>query len=397
MAGSMPTSSDSSTCMQWMHQSNSNLGSKSKAAGWNKYSDVENIIIEEGYMANNTEVILDGYRVDLKRNLHMSNNDTVKKRPVKRVVLSRYNICLREERYKTNPICPKHYFGDGHIRISIFILEIKKYLTLEDTDLSLCDETIVFMVVEKAAIGIMEEGKEAGKKCEAEWMVKQLMERKKNGIKEVWDCCARLYSKESFLYTKVNEAMRWIGSEEHEKTWRSKLSTFGPYCLLLWTYPYNDKPTEKVKTLYRGIKLSPAEIDSLEGDCSQDPKPQLSFQAFTSCSRNRAVAEKFGNVLLIIKVNCALSTDLVPYSEYPSEEEELIFPAVYFTVEHVEFDKVQNKYMIYLNLKQANNSKSTLLQYIYFHILSRRAVKHIFYLFQTQVSIKKHFKNFRTL
>ncbi|CAF3792941.1 unnamed protein product [Rotaria sp. Silwood1] len=79
------------------------------------------------------------------------------------------------------------------------------------------------MIVEKAAVGIIEEGRLIGKRHVAEQMAEQLMAQQKKGIKEVWKCCARLYTMEEFLYKKLNEAMRLIGSEEQEQVWRKLL------------------------------------------------------------------------------------------------------------------------------------------------------------------------------
>ncbi|CAF4419559.1 unnamed protein product, partial [Rotaria magnacalcarata] len=48
-----------------------------------------------------------------------------------------------------------------------------------------------------------------------------------------------------------------------------------------------------------------------------------SFQAYTSCSRNRKKAEEFGNTLFIMDVLYAFIADLSSLSEYADEEEEL--------------------------------------------------------------------------
>lgn len=185
---------------------------------------------------------------------------------------------------------------------------------------------------------------------------KELLIQKSKNIKVVWKCCARLYSMESFLYKKLNEVMRLIGSEEHEHVWRSKVATLGPFCLLLWDNPFNDEPNKSKMLLYRGANLSEAQIDNYIL-CSQRPDEYRSFQAFTSCSRNRAKAEQFGNVLFIIEVKYAFTVNIGPLSNYPEEEEELITPGVCFTVECVEFDQVTDKQLIYLKLKHRHCGK----------------------------------------
>jgi hypothetical protein len=117
--------------------------------------------------------------------------------------------------------------------ISPFIKAIVKDLGLTKDQLPSKNEAIVPMIVEKAALGITEEGKKIGKQSDAEKIAKTLLEQKQLGMKEVWKCCANLYTSNSFLYKILNEVMRLIGSEEHEQIWRSKVRTLGPFSLLL--------------------------------------------------------------------------------------------------------------------------------------------------------------------
>jgi hypothetical protein len=70
------------------------------------------------------------------------------------------------------------------------------------------------------------------------------------------------------------------------------------------------------------------------------------------------VAEKFGNVLFIMKVRLAFTVDLTQLSRYSHEEEELLFPGISFTIDQVEFDNEKKKHLIYLTLQQRHNSKS---------------------------------------
>ncbi|CAF4612187.1 unnamed protein product, partial [Rotaria socialis] len=121
-----------------------------------------------------------------------------------------------------------------------------------------------------------------------------------------------------------------IGSEQHEQVWRSKIRTWGPFCLLLWDNPFNGKITKPGTILYRGATLSDDSIASFQEDCTADPKPWRSFQSFTSSTRNRNVAEQFGNALFVMKTRLAFTIDLSELSEYFHEQEELIYPGVSF-------------------------------------------------------------------
>ncbi|CAF1262573.1 unnamed protein product [Didymodactylos carnosus] len=51
-------------------------------------------------------------------------------------------------------------------------------------------------------------------------------------------------------------------------------------------------------------------------------------------------------------VRRAFTVDLQPFSKYPGEEEELLYPGVGFTVERLELDAQKKKHMIYLTLFQ---------------------------------------------
>ncbi|CAF4091285.1 unnamed protein product [Rotaria magnacalcarata] len=261
----------------------------------------------------------------------------------------------REERFMLDPIAPKRPCGGEYGWVSPFIKEVRKYLNLKVDESPSQDSSIVSMIVEKAALGIIEEGKFLKELHEAEKMAELLRAQKNQGILEIWRCCARLYSMENFLYKTLNAIMRDIGSEEHENIWRSKIGTLGPFCFLLWDCPFHNRLTKKL-TLYRGLKLTDEQIDTYQKMCGL-PHEYRSFQAFTSCSRNRSRAEQFGNVLFIMEIQRAFTVDLTPTSVYPDEEEELISPGVCFNVRQIEFDKDKNKYLFYLTVNQRFNRK----------------------------------------
>jgi hypothetical protein len=368
MASATNLATESSTRLQWMWNSNTDPFSKSQPAAWKPYSDVENIIIEEAFQAGQKHAILDDYSIDFKHNIQILNNDSDKQRPVKRMMCNIDDNPVREERFTFTPISPKRPFGGLYGWISPFIREAAKHLNIKKNQLPSKDKTFIPMIVEKAAVGIIEAGKKIGKQREAEQMAKILREKKHAEMKEVWECCAYLYTMESFLYKRINETMRLIGDKEYEQDWRDKARTLGPFCLLLWDNPSSYKSTERGTPLYRGANLYDELISTFKDDCSKRKKPVRSFQSFTSCSRNRARAEAFGNVLFIMIVKHAFSVDLKSVSRYPREEEELVSPGVCFTVDRVEFDKHKNKYVIYLNLAQQYNRELTYSFYIRFYL-----------------------------
>ncbi|CAF4795040.1 unnamed protein product [Rotaria sp. Silwood1] len=332
MAMALPTTSRNSLKqVEWMWKSNPNPWSESESAIWSHYSDVENLIIEEAFTDQQSLALLDDYCIDFQKNLQVSNIDGNKRRPVKRVVRKREDKHLREERFVDLPVSTARSFGGQYGWMSPFVVEVRRDLDLKIDELPSKKPTMVPMLVEKAARGIIEEGKYLKKEREAEKMANMLREKKNQDMKEIWKCCAYLYSLESFLYKTLNAAMRLVGDEKHENVWRSKIRTLGPFCLLLWDDPINIK-TKRGTTLYRGAQLTPEQIASYE-DMAKNSSKLGSFQAFSSCSRNREKAEEFGNTLFIMKLDHAFTADLRELSEYPNEEEELIIPGVFFSVE----------------------------------------------------------------
>ncbi|CAF1278283.1 unnamed protein product [Rotaria sordida] len=350
-----PTLNNSLKTVEWMWQSNPNPFSKSERATWSHYSDLKNLIIEEAFQDKQPQAQLDDYFIDFKGNLQISNTDDHNQRPIKRVARKREDKHLREARFMDLPVSSGRSFGGQYGWVSPFVIEVRRDLKLEPDDLPSKKPNMIPMLVEKAACGIIEEGQSIGEKCEAEKLAKMLREKKNAGIEEVWKCCAYLYTLESFLYKTLNVAMRLVGGNEQEKVWRSKVRTLGPFCLLLWDDPFNTKLTTK-KTLYRGATLTDEQIDAYT-KMAEDDEAFGSFQAYTSCSRNRDKAEEFGNTLFIMEVLMAFIADLSSLSEYSAEEEELVTPGVCFRVKSVKFDRKKNKYLIHLQLRQRYSRK----------------------------------------
>ena len=356
MAHALAPSSNSLKHIEWMWKANANPFSKSEKPHWSHYSDVENLIIEEAFAENKAQAMLDEYYIDFKQMRQIFKADDYKQRPVKRVVREREDKHLREERFMDLPVdTGGRSFGGQYGFVAPFVVEVRRALNLQPDDLPSKKPEMIPMLVERAAEGIVKEGTHMKKKYEAEKLAKLLLEKKNKGMKEVWKCCAYLYSLESFLYKTLNAAMRLVGNKEQEQIWRSKVRTLGPFCLLLWDDPIHKKGQSK-KTLYRGAKLKSEQIAQYE-EMAKDKKRYGSFQAFSSCTRNPEKAKEFGNVLFIMEIDFAFMADISEISEYPKEEEELVVPGVCFCVQRVEFDRETNKHLIYLQLRQRFSGK----------------------------------------
>ncbi|CAF1104760.1 unnamed protein product [Adineta steineri] len=355
MASAVPTTSNSLKAFEWMWQSNPNPWSKSELATWNYYSDIDNLIIEEAFSKKQQRAILDDYYINFNNNIQVSVSDSYKQRPVKRVVRKREGKHLREERFMGLPVASDRSFGGQYGWVSPFVIEVRIDLGLQPDELPSKRPDLIPMLVEKAAQGFIQEGEHIGEQQQAEELASLLREKKNKGMEEVWKRCAYLYSMECFLYKVLNATMRLVGSKEDQQIWRSKVRTLGPFCLLLWDDPFNERVKMDIE-LYRGANLTPEQIAKYE-EMDRKHIEYGSLQAFTSCSRNRKKAENFGNAVFIMQVKFAFIADLSEFSAIRDEEEELIMPGVCFRVLCIRFDDTKKQHLIYLEIKQRWESK----------------------------------------
>ena len=86
--------------IEWMWQSNPDPWSKTQKPEWSHYSDVENVIIEKAFSTKKSHVVMDGYCIDFKHLVQISDSDKNTQRPVKRVVRNKEEKQLREERFR---------------------------------------------------------------------------------------------------------------------------------------------------------------------------------------------------------------------------------------------------------------------------------------------------------
>lgn len=340
---------------QWMWKSNTDPWSSLNPDEWKNYSDIENFIIEDAFWGKKGIALLDDYHINLSGNVQVSNKNLNNQRPVKRITTEqRINQQLRETRFVSNIIKFNNSFANEHVlrMNSLFTDALLDKLDILRKDL----ETKLPEIIEKAACGLIAEGKLIRKKQEAIWMVEQLRKVKGKSIKEVGECCAYLYTLESFLYHKLNETMTLTEDENYQCEWQNKLETLGPFALLLEQYinnsHYNILPIvyrsayltdEVIQTYYDFMNTAQQRIDD-------NNTMYLSFPVFISCSRNRTKTEQYGNVLFIINFTSTKSIDISKFSRYPDEEEELIKPNVKFIVKNLEFDSNSHKHFIYLTV-----------------------------------------------
>jgi hypothetical protein len=344
-------------CIVWMWKSNTDPWLHSEPEEWCSYSDVETAIIEEAYNKKQSEALLDNYHIDFKHSLQISNINLNNQRPVKRISkYDREESSLREERFMPHAVIPSTSFNAGCSWRGRFLYALIQHYNLSHIK-PLDNGATRRMMVEKAAEGISIEAKKEGKQNVGEWMAEQLTSTKKRSRQQIWKCCARLYSMESFLYKKLNEVMRLVddGNEEHEGLWQSKVLTFGPFSLLLYELG-DDNIGQSCMTVNRGANLPDAVVEQYR--VAAQAFYICAFPSFTSTSRNRARAERFGNVLFVVDIRQSDGRDISSYSNYPHEEEVLLNPNFNFYIRSLVFDEIKSKWIIHLEYSKLFSSVS---------------------------------------
>ncbi|CAF1529190.1 unnamed protein product [Adineta ricciae] len=330
----------SSTRIEWMWKSNENPWDSSQEEQWSSYSDVETAMIEEAFQNNLSEILLDNYHINLKKSLQISNSNENNQRPIKRIQRNQRlsGGKLRETRFLPTPIHPETPFADQQLFLS-YIGEIFSMFQVQDSN-ALLETNNRQLMIKKAAEGIMNEGKLLGKQKEAEWISEQLIKVINGTDEQIWQCCAHLYTMESFLYQKLNEYMRLCGDKNHKQLWKNKVQIFGPFAFLLQMLNFSKNYQEFY--VYRGANLSDELINKFRNNIGA----YLMFPAFTSTSRNREKAQQFGNVLFIIHTSSTSGFDISQFSDYPDEEETLLNADFNFFIRSCSFDQKKNKWII---------------------------------------------------
>ena len=225
-----------------------------------------------------------------------------------------------------------------------------------DRELRGKQKTVAFVVGE-AAKGILTEGTALEKAEEAKWLAEQLLVVKHLGQRvkittayqtptlpaPIGDTCINLYTKGSFWYTLLNRVMR-----EQKTLTLKQLMTVGPFAYLLKWYIYCAAPHEPL-TVYRGLTLSEDE----RKEFLPEKDRHLTLKAFTSTSKNRAVAEMFsGNSLLVIEVqrNFFLGGHIAELSAFPDEDEVLVLPGTALYLVNYEYDNESQRHVFWYKI-----------------------------------------------
>ena len=168
-------------------------------------------------------------------------------------------------------------------------------------------------------------------------------------MEELQKSAATLYSAASFLYKLLNSTLR-----NHDE---SKIDTLGPFSYLLWQYLLFNKD-KNVRLVYRGVNLTQEMIEeykkTVDDECPGFRK-KIIWPAFTSTTKDRQVAEIYGNTLFIISLLDGNRKDISSLSFFPDEQEVLLGNDYVFLVDNVEYDSITKKYIIRIKEPDSND------------------------------------------
>ena len=330
---------------------------------WQKYGDIENEIIEDASNQKKLNVEIDGdYIVSFERQVHYHKDNSLQQHQIKRDTFDRDHKVdnIRAERYLlpvtfTNNISTVSSQEQQQDRD---LAELRLYgyfpTTYSNLELSGKNKTIAD-IVEEAAQGIINEGTAHGKVHEARWLAKTLRDVQHSGANasaqsfeiplDIGQTCVSLYTKESFWYKLINHTLC-----DPKTIVRNQITTLGPFCYLLDRFLVK-QGTDNVDWVYCSLNLD-------DEQRKQFMKKWIKFTSFTPTSSDREVAELFsGNTLFIIglavspriiqhKARCGASISI--FSDFPEEQEFVLWPGVKFRFVKHEYDTAKNKHTIYL-------------------------------------------------
>ncbi len=329
----------------WYYKSNVNpwpntSKTDSDSIEWSKYRDIEIDLIEEAYQEKKSYILLDRYRIDFKHFIQIKLSDETKQRPVKRETDSTRKECLRENRFcSTLPLASIPSTSSSYGSADSWCPFLTAWFNTPSgkqvfINFSKCIEACAQGIVREAA------SHNSHSNAEAAYMAEKIRQCSGKSRIEISKQCIHFYTKDSFLYYVLNKALR-------EQDY-SKLETLGPLCYLIRNY--SRLLQDYIGTVYRGLELKYTEIEAYKQHLGE----WKTWPAYTSTSKDRQMAEMFGNALFIIEItDVKLSSprgyDIAHISSYPHEQEVLIPAGVSFQIVKVEQDLSQ-KYIIYLKV-----------------------------------------------
>lgn len=197
--------------------------------------------------------------------------------------------------------------------------------------------------VKKAAQGILIEGQKLDNVIstdQANEIAGLLISIAENEYVEIQKFCLNLYTRETFLYKLINKVLRDRDI--------SKIDTLGPFCSIL-NHSFDLLSEYSYKgAVYRGVSLTQDQIKLYQRACGIFQQ----WDSFISTTKNRNLANIYGNILFIITIdgNYVSGLDISSLSNFPEEEEVLLRPGRTFSIDEIKFNVTDKKYHIYISM-----------------------------------------------
>jgi len=284
---------------RWYYKSNEDPWNKSEEEEWTEFAEEETRMIEEALSLSKETVEVGDYIVYLKEKIQVHKQDNSRQRPLKRVFQSP-EPSLREVRFSFPPSRPIAVNQLTSVYPLLILLYNKNTRILKyhgyDLLFGKLPDIMLEGLMEACIAGTIEEGFLFGQEDEALRLASVLENYQGSKQDIIGEVCVQIYTAETFLYKVLNKALR----EENV----SKANTLAPFCILLFFFLYRawhgyvEFPGYKMQ-VYRGCQLSP-ELIEVYKEIAKKEKSYFAWDSFTSTSKNRRKAERYGNTLFII-------------------------------------------------------------------------------------------------
>ena len=342
---------------------------------WTPYPDDISSDIERAFKRGDEQTFInETYRIDLKHFIQQHIDDPNRQRPVQRQ--HRFATCTsndaeakgkcqRRERlsFPLGLVSSNNTSADTNYHGSPFITDWLLKFTKGKLNITF---NSIFSVLVK---GLEHEGRTESQSVVHEIVQslndvkdKSFGKKSKKRLEMLQDCCAKLYTKDCYIYRVVNTALR-----DDDRT---KLDTLGPYCYLV----YNSigrrlpdylsirhrlqqavHPTESQSmVVYRGDFIPRDKIEEYRKAVGGNSQ-YFKWLSFVSTSQTREVAECFGcNVLYFIELRRHSTSDqfidLSTNTFIKHEDEILLRPGMRFQVDKMEFDNSTGRQLVYIKI-----------------------------------------------
>ncbi|CAF1035218.1 unnamed protein product [Didymodactylos carnosus] len=220
----------------WYWKSNPDPWSETQYAQWTTFFGIENEIIERAYLNKIGHASLENYIIDFTDMVQVHRKEKHKKRPVKRDILSTVN--------SDDCVLGPGLLSPGEPgEVCRVVWEWAKQ---ENDSCHILKEENAAEIIDKAADGILVEGKLLKREAEGRQFADGLKTMKGKSLDELSVCCVALYATESFMYKLVTRTL-----QEDDL---SKITTIGPFGFLLNNALWRLRSTGNF-TVYRGVNM----------------------------------------------------------------------------------------------------------------------------------------------